>query len=156
MSSYGSKILLILLVMKWKYYTSDMIDTNPASLSYIFNICLIFQCSFISNSIVFLLSSSSEPDRSQKRCNGKVLMVTEATNCSFKKRKKFNHHYILRSCIYLPVHALCIFGDGWADHYMKQWSSQKAVIAFTEHFIRGKCSMHQGDLPGTVSCTLYS
>lgn len=28
--------------------------------------------------------------------------------------------------------------SGWADHYEKQWSSQKAVIAFTEQRIRGK------------------
>lgn len=29
-------------------------------------------------------------------------------------------------------------------HYEKQWHSQKAVIAFTEQLIRGKCSMHRG------------
>lgn len=53
------------------------------------------------------------------------------------QKPKLNHHCILHSCNYLSFHVPSILEDGWADHYEKQQSSQKAVIAFTEQFIRG-------------------
>lgn len=73
-----------------------------------------------------------------RMCNGTDPLVTEATNLSLFINQKSNHHHIRHSCISLPLHAARIFEDGWADRGEKKQGIQRDVMAFTEHFIRGK------------------
>lgn len=98
-----------------------------------------------------LVCSSSE----SKKDETWDLMVSEATNCTtlFNQNSTIITSFILVS-IY-PFHAPYIFEDGWPDHSEEQWSSQRAVIAFTELFIRGKRRTHRGDLPG-IMCAIQS
>lgn len=119
-----------------KNCTLGVFDTKSSSLSYIFNICWIFWSIFYINFIVICCpeAQSQTEDVMEKISWWSLKQQTVLFFC----KPKLNHHDILHSCIYLPCHAPCIFGDGWADHYEKQCSSQRAVIAFTELSIRGK------------------